>query len=514
MGIPSFITSSVKGTLEGEFVSLGSGSITNTALDFTSSLGFDASDYPASLLALPTDFKPPTTNPFQVEMLKTMLTANGRVELFQNPFTEDFSAMRDKLNALIASPSGNQQSDDGSSGANPVVPAATDLLETFTHFERHTDRLCGLVEPEGEEEQELPTLERALAVGASLNKVGQMLNAAPTNAPQLSMFSSFFAGRTQMERLKGVLNLPDSNLIAQEIADISRSFVSIAENDVANYTVGLQKLRRLGVANMVFGSKNNQVEGALFDMITSDYTQGLFAGDDTQRNAEEVAREQRRLDAANNNRANTTPNMASNFSDVRDLFRASGLFEGIAMNVTVYNKLVKLYPDTVPGHFNNYLAGFKRMANPMTQPVLDEHFSSSANKGDFLLMLFRDYLVKNYSRWPTIWPGRGDMYYDGVKQFGSISKILVFSTFGGDITDKGRTDKFEAVIQERDNGPWRKTTESEDAIMKTALATNVGDPLVGKIFLDCYGVKLRYYFWKGSTFTAPLEFPPLPYPTV
>ena len=260
MAIPNFITNTLA-NVAGEFA--------NTTGPFISA-NINLPDFPSDLVSLPSDFKLPTVDEFQKKMLQVILTEDGRSELFVNPFESELEELDARLSALAATPGG-----DGVS--NPLASVANDLKETLTYFKSHTDRLCGAVEVTDEDELQLPTLERALAVGSSLNSLHQMLDDKATNAPQLSLFSCFFSGRKQINSIKEILELPDSNIVAQKLSELSSNMIGSMEADVKNYTVGLKKLKRVSIANMVFNSRNKQVESELFKQITTPLTQSLFA---------------------------------------------------------------------------------------------------------------------------------------------------------------------------------------------------------------------------------------------
>jgi hypothetical protein len=180
--------------------------------------------------------------------------------------------IRTRLTDLLSTPDGQ---------SNPLAPAASDLLETLVHFQQHTDRLCGIREPSTNDELQLPTLEKALAVGASLSGLHKMIDSQPDNSPQLALFSSFFTGKSKIDRLKSILSGDDSSISAADLEAISDGLISTMENDVKNYTVGLKKLKRLSVASIAYNSKGKQVEGELIDMFATDFTKNLLDNDES-----------------------------------------------------------------------------------------------------------------------------------------------------------------------------------------------------------------------------------------
>lgn len=493
--IPNYLTDAFS-PIAGEFA--------NTNGPFIEALNFDPSAYPAGLVSEVSELKLPSLNPFQGDMVKTILTANGRAELFTNPHGQAISECRDRLNNLLTSPGTNSS---GVDIATALGPSITDLLETLDQFEAHTDRLSGVIEPDTKT-AELPTLERALAVGSSINHVHKILdaNSAPTNSPVLSMFSSLFAGGAHFDKLKSVLAQPDSQISAADLSDVSQSLTTLAENDVMNYTVAIKKLKRIGVANMVFGMKEKAVESNVISMVTTSFTQGLFANNATQRNAAQVAATEKRLQVQTQGRSNTA-SFSQDFKTIPDLFVKGGLFEGIQMNLTLYNKLAAMYPPDQPGYFNEFI----RVNNLKTQKDLDEFFkvpklpAQNFNRGKYLFALYLDYLSRQRHGDNSI--QAGDFWFFGIKKFGPLSKIMVSDGRFNGVYNNSPDDLIQPQVQDQKGGSWRLMNDDEQAQIFNAIYYNIVSPFTqtGRYRLYFYGEFHDLYYWRGNRFPIPQD---------
>jgi len=495
--IPNFLTDTFS-SVAGEFA--------NSSGPFIEGLDFDASQFPSDLVNLPSELNIQKLNPFQSDMVKTILTENGRAELFTNPHTQDILAVRTRLNNLLNSPGANATGVDLSISLGPSV---TDLLETIDHFESHTDRLSGVIEPDTKTAA-LPTLERALAVGSSINHIHKVLDIdlKPTNSPVLSLFGSLFAGKTHFDNLKTILAKPDSDILPEDLNGISQSLTTLAENDVKNYTVAVKKLKRIGVANMVFGMKDKPVEANIISLVTTSFSKGLFQNDTTKRDADQVATTQKRLEIQAASRANTV-SYNQEFKEIPDLFRAHGLFEGIPITWDIYKKITDQYPSDQPGLFNSYLST-ERLTSP---DQLSIYFNApfKFKKGKFLLAIFQDY-VSRQAKSNII--GHADWYFGGVLKFGSISKILLDEGwFNGSITNSlGGTVDDKIEPQTYDNGNWRRATTDEEAKLKDFVVNypngnvnGVNDDLLRRMRFYVYGAPFDLYNWIGSRYLIPAD---------
>lgn len=434
--IPNLITNTFS-SIAGEFA--------NSAGPFMDPVGFDSSFVPSSLISLPTSFKLPSINQFQADMMKTMLTDGGRLELFQNPVADDVVDCRNKLLNVAVDAT-----------IDPTVAAAAmDMVETLGYFQDHTDRLSGVVETNANTSQ-YPTLEKAMAVGGTLDHIHQQLDGNPTNAPQLSLFGSFFEGKAHLSSLKDLLGNPTSALTADAIAAISQNMTNVIQNDVANYTIGLKKLKRLSVANIVFSSKDKQVEGGLMQtLFATDKTKGLFNDDTTQRNADQVSKSKAALDNLNNTRANTA-SFSQDFKTPADLIKRGGLFEGIQFTPAVLSKMLDMFPANQPGSFNDFLNS--NFTKDSTQSDIDNYFAKSNQRGapndphgygQFLFIFYIDFLSRlKDANGPT----RGDLYFLGKKRLGSINTVLVNKFLG----------KFGFAKPCNPDGEWGPTLQDQD----------------------------------------------------
>jgi hypothetical protein len=519
MAIPNFITDTFQ-SIPGEFA--------NSVGPFVPSIGFDPLDFPSDLISLPSEFKLPSINQFQKKMMQTILTETGRSELFTNPFGSDLGDIRARLNSIISSPGTGSES--GGGGENQLAPAATDLLETLEFFESHTDRLCGLVEP-GASEAQFPTLERALAVGSSLNHVHQILDGESSgdegdggvadNQPQLGLFGSVFGGLKQFDALKSLLALPDSNINSDAVAAISSKLTSLMESDVNNYTIGLKKLKRLGVASIVFGAQDQQVASGLFEHIASDFTKGLFVDNTTSRNEAQVAETSSRLNNQSNSRANTVGVYTQDFRDISDLIKANGLFEGIPMNPVTWKKLREMFPPKLRtdggGYINDAIAVFENRVDMTNNEEIKRIFTRGGyrTRAEFLLTILKHYWSQRPNS--TLWSGRGDIYFDFYKRTGSVSKLLVIEGFVNvpptrnltQFTDPnmpnmrgGGSTLFRMEVNREDDSWTAASAEEEAAMIKVLRNEDIDEPLVRKMhdygFLNAFGYRQSEYWWRGG----------------
>ncbi len=236
--------------IEGEFAEVGGPSIVD-------STGMDLSIYPPEALNLPDGAKLPTLPAGQITMLKTILTANGRNDLFVNPLQADIDFVSKGMKSLSGIP--------GFSAAN------TGMFQSLLSLKDHTDRLTGVVEPDANTAA-LPTLEKCISVGSGLTRFSQILDGRTDNLPSLMMFGSLFAGAKLLSNLKDELTKPHSAISLNNLTTIENGIAKSVSDDINNYFIGVKKMKRMGVASMVYGTSNNQVEKTLVDMIGTDLT--------------------------------------------------------------------------------------------------------------------------------------------------------------------------------------------------------------------------------------------------
>lgn len=237
-------------SIEGEFAEVGGPSIVD-------STNLELSVYPEEALLLPEGAVLPSLPAGQITMLKTILTANGRNDLFVNPLQADIDAVSKSLKSLGGIP--------GFSSAN------TGMMQSLLSLKDHTDRLTGVVEPDANSAA-LPTLEKSISVGSSLTRFSQILDGRTDNLPSLMMFGSLFAGAKLLTSLKDELAKPHSAISLNNLTTIENSIAKSVSDDINNYFIGVKKLKRMGVASMVYGTAGNQVEKTLVELIGTDVT--------------------------------------------------------------------------------------------------------------------------------------------------------------------------------------------------------------------------------------------------
>jgi hypothetical protein len=432
--IPNYLNNTLT-SIAGEFA--------NTEGPFVSGLDFDTSVFPTDLLEIAGLDSTPDLNPFQKQAIQKILTDGGRSELFKNPFSDELSSLRTRLNALVSSPGANGET-------ILLAPAATDLLETLDHFEEHVDRMSGVTEPD-ENSAANPTLEKALAVGSSLVSLSSRLDGeSADNSPFLSLFTSFYKGREQIDRLKNILTLADSNVVAAEMKEISNNLIRAAETDVKNFTVGVKKLRRASTVNIVWGAKDKQIPNEIMKFITTDYTEGLFENDDTRRNEEEVEKTNERLRQRNNSRSNTTTGFTRDFKTAEDLFLVGGLFESIPMNVETLRRIKAFYPTFDPDN------------NINTQEDIDANFKTDRNKGQFVQYLW---MLKVKEKNPSA--RFADLWLHGISEYGDMNTIMTRHAYAGSPT----TGSFIGPKVALPDNSYRDLTPGEIARVKEVLAS-------------------------------------------
>jgi len=244
--------------------------------------------------------------------------------------------------------------------------------------------------------------------------------------------------------------------------------------------------------------KDKPVESNIISMLTTDFTKGLFVGDETRRNDDQVAQTEKRL--ALKSTTKLAP-ISSSFNEIPDLFKENGLFEGIPMTFDLYQKIAAQYPIDQPGLFNEYLK-----TEPITSAdQLATFFSAKTqNRGIYLFALFRDYLSRKYKR---LSPIPGDFWFDGVKQFGSVSKLMVNEGRFNQLFQGTKDSKIEPQVQDFPDAQWRPMTEAEQAIVLRAMNDPVGtnDPLISKLRLYIYGIFFDFYDWRGFRFNIPAD---------
>jgi hypothetical protein len=415
---------------------------------------------PDDLLHLPTNIELPNMNSFQAQMVKTMLTEGGRTKLFANPVADAVASCQDKLNQLIQG-----------EGVEPdLVSAATDLLQTMTFFKSHTDRLAGVVEPTSPTAQ-YPTLEKALAVGESMNYAHQLLDAVPTNAPALSLFSSFFSGKQTLTDLQQMLTNPTSSAIsASDLAGISQSLSKNVENDVNNYTIGLKKLKRMGIGNMAFGSQAKQVGGAILDLIGTANTKAIFA-DNAANPTPEASEPSKRAPGEEFNR---------DFKVITDLLVHNGLFEGIPLTLALWNQLKDLYPSSQAGLLNAYLGAH----SITTQSAIDTLFADPKERQTLMKTLWKDWVSRmNFG------VRMADPYFYGTKIIGPVSWILL-SSFNS--VQRAFTSHTGWVVFDGNGNRRDFTTTEDDEVYAKMYGSNPRSATFPAYQFDQYGFFVGY----------------------
>lgn len=455
----------------------------SNASPFIAPTNFDPSSF-GSLVSLPTDIKLPSVSTFQKQMMQTILGANGRAEIFTNPHSSAITSATTKLSSLIVS-----------DGIDPAVTsAAQDLQETLFYFQDHTDRLSGVIEETADTAQ-YPTFERALSVGSALNHASQVLDNNPDNSSGLNLFSSMFAGKQHLSNLTDILNGPTSAISAAGLAAISTSLIGLIENDVNSYTAGLQKLKKISIANIAFGAKDKQAEGGIVAQIASDYTKGLFSGHDDERNAAQVAATVASLQASANRRANTV-SFATDFKDVTDLLKAGGLFEGIALTLPIWNKLKTQYPVTKPGTLNQTLWDLEQAAlnkfgfgaTELTQEILDSFFKNDELKGTLLRNIQLDWLSRG-GRF-----AKADLIFSTQAVLGSVNhQLAVLGYLRGVFTP---TENFIGIEYEDQTGKILPVSKADFDATVNAFQTNTVPP--PGLFVNVLGFHMDFPTYIGQ----------------
>lgn len=467
--IPNLITDTLV-PIAGEFA--------NSAGPFMSPINFNITGIPSDLLSLPSGIELPKMNEFQASMLKTMLTSGGRLELFKNPMTDAIGSCKSKLLNL------------GEGIDIDLQTAATDLAQTLDYFKEHTDRLSGVIEPTSSTAK-YPSLEKALAVGESLDHMHQMLDdAAPTNAPALSLFSSMFAGKDKLAKLQEMLSNPSSSFSAAELSGISSFLTTTIESDVTNYTVGLKKLQRIGVASIAFGGRDKQVSGFLLkNLIATPNTVALFgaataAADSATQAVVDAAA------AAQEKARGPGEAFTRDFKNVEDLIKFNGLYDGLPLTTEVWNHLKSLYPPDQPGILN---AALKGIAYPGPgESLLETIYLDWASRQNFTVAAI-------------------DPYFFGFKKLGSISAklMLIMGKLSNAISGT-------FVGWKTFDGAGKEVIVTNEAAILSALYTSAKPPYTHLVFEFC-GVQLSYDTYKAKYMrptppkpTTPPVTPPVP----
>lgn len=373
--IPNLITTTLQ-SIDGEFANANGPFIIDSSK-------FDLSIFPNTVLQLPSDYVTPEFNANQNKLLQTILTANGRVDLFQNPFESDLAAVREKLNGIIQEP-----------GLNAPV---NDMLESLNHFEDHIDRLAGVTEPDANTAS-LPSLEKVISVGSSMNFLHQVMDSNPTNLPQLALFGSFFSGQKQLTALKSLLAQPASAITPSALQTISNTVVGGIESDVNNYFIAMKKMKRTGIGNIVFGSQEKQVESYMANTyFATPFLKGIFANTAVQKDAAAEAATLKRLADKATTRKKTQA-YSQDFNSVAELISANGLWVGIEFSEGVYNKLKSMYPANQPGILNSWLSTVGDYT--AAQSWIDNNQSGGGaawGKKAFLTAMIQDFVSRTVS---------------------------------------------------------------------------------------------------------------------
>ncbi len=481
MALPDYVTDTLS-DIGGEYG--------NSIVDLANT---DISIYPAELLsALPTEL--PSFSPFKKELLQTILGETGRSELFQNKFSDDIDSIQSDLTRLAAT--------------EPTLAAAcTDCLESLGEFESHIDRLSGLTEPTDANTAALPTLEKALAVGSSLNYYHQAMDSAPSNLPALSMFSAFFVGDSAIAQLKSVLAGATSSLSANTILNFSSVLVDSVTADVNSYYSGVKKLKRLSVGNDVFSGKDKVVDSHLLDnFIATDYLKSLLNGEISAKNLEAAAKTRDRLAEEAKSYRKSSQSFGRDFNSVADLLKADGLGFGIPMSKNVLLKLRELHPANQPGILNAYLrdnASFADLDN-LTEEQISVMYAPKADAfgktrftaiGSLLQVISDDWLSR------TIGGSRSfyDPYVDIALPLGGINLWLIKTLTRREI--KPLNDYVGPVILGGDITPDRRPNPSELEDIKRVLLSRRASGAFSnfsQFSIVVYGYPFQALDWVGQ----------------